>query len=542
MSSTMNIDSELQNLADQMATVRVAQWFEGDSTRATDLRCTANGIVLDYSKHRIDPISRERLLELAKQSNLANDFDALTQGEAVNITEERAALHTLLRGTRADTNPELHAEIQKTNTRLAQLVSEIHREDRTGFGGTRFTDVVHIGIGGSDFGPKMVCRALRSDTDTLNAHFIANVDPQDLDETLATLDPRSTFFIVCSKSFTTEETLTNALRARAWLLAAGAGESDIDKHMVAVTTNLEAASGFGISQANCFPIWDWVGGRYSLWSAVGISIALQSGWATFQRLLNGAQEMDLHTLGSRGADNFPLMMALLEYWNTLYLRTDTHVVLPYAQRLEQLPDFLQQLSMESNGKRVDLAGAALAVPSAPVLWGSAGTIGQHSYYQLLHQGNRRFTADIILPLTQEGRDFDAQRKLVANALAQSRALLIGRNPSEALQLAQERGQPDSFAAHYEMPGNHSHSLIYFEALTPEILGALIAAYEHKTFFLSRLLGINAFDQWGVELGKVIGRQISTMLEHGEGLDTIDPATAMAIQAWRSINVKDTNPR
>jgi len=232
-------------------------------------------------------------------------------------------------------------------------------------------------------------------------------------------------------------------------------------------------------------------------------------------------------------------MALLEYWNTIYLKTDTHVVLPYAQRLEQLPDFLQQLSMESNGKRVDLSGMPLALPSAPVLWGSAGTIGQHSYYQLLHQGNRRFSVDIILPLSQEGKDLDAQRKLVANALAQSRALLVGRDQSAAQQLAAQRGQPESFAAHYEMPGNHPHSLVYFNAVTPETLGALIAAYEHKTFFLSRLLGINAFDQWGVELGKVIGRQILTMLEHGEGLDTIDSATAMAVQAWRTVNLKDT---
>ena len=539
MSSTINIENDLQTAAQQIGSARITEWYEGDTNRAVDFRCSTSGLVLDYSKHRIDVPTRQLLLELAEQSALSADFGALTRGEALNITEERAALHTLLRGTRADESPELHAEIQETNTRLAQLVASIHNGERTGFGGTQFTDVVNIGIGGSDFGPKMVCRALRERTDRLTTHFVANVDPQDLDDTLAALDPRSTLFVICSKSFTTEETLTNALRARAWLLAAGAAASDINNHMIAVTTNLREARNFGISAENCFPMWDWVGGRYSLWSAVGVSIALQSGWAAFQRVLEGAQNMDMHTLDAAGSENFPLMMALLEYWNTMYLKTDTHVVLPYAQRLEQLPDFLQQLSMESNGKRVDLSGTPLALPSAPVLWGSAGTIGQHSYYQLLHQGNRRFSVDIILPLSQEGKDLDAQRKLVANALAQSRALLVGRDHSAAQQLAAQRGQLESFAAHYEMPGNHPHSLLYFDAVTPEILGALIAAYEHKTFFLSRLLGINAFDQWGVELGKVIGRQILTMLEHGEGLDTIDPATAMAVQAWRTVNLKDT---
>ena len=539
MSSTINIENDLQTAAQQIGSARITEWYEGDTNRAVDFRCSTSGLVLDYSKHRIDVPTRQLLLELAEQSALSEDFGALTRGEALNITEERAALHTLLRGTRADESPELPAEIQEHNTRLAQLVASIHNGERTGFGGTQFTDVVNIGIGGSDFGPKMVCRALRERTDRLTTHFVANVDPQDLDDTLAALDPRSTLFVICSKSFTTEETLTNALRARAWLLTAGAAASDINNHMIAVTTNLREARNFGISAENCFPMWDWVGGRYSLWSAVGVSIALQSGWAAFQRVLEGAQNMDMHTLDAAGSENFPLMMALLEYWNTMYLKTDTHVVLPYAQRLEQLPDFLQQLSMESNGKRVDLSGTPLALPSAPVLWGSAGTIGQHSYYQLLHQGNRRFSVDIILPLSQEGKDLDAQRKLVANALAQSRALLVGRDQSAAQQLAAQRGQPESFAAHYEMPGNHPHSLLYFEAVTPEILGALIAAYEHKTFFLSRLLGINAFDQWGVELGKVIGRQILTMLEHGEGLDTIDPATAMAVQAWRTVNLKDT---
>ena len=394
---------------------------------------------------------------------------------------------------------------------------------------------MNIGIGGSDLGPRMVCRALWTPEPPLRAHFVANVDPQDLDETLLPLDPATTLFVVCSKSFTTEETLTNALRARGWLLAGGATQQDIARHVVAVTTNIEAAGEFGIDSAQCYPMWDWVGGRYSVWSAIGLVIALALGWETFDALLEGGHAMDEHTRRAPPETNLPMLLALLEWWNTQYLLTDTHAVLPYAQRLSAFTDFLQQLTMESNGKRATLSGGTLTLPSAPVLWGSAGTIGQHSYYQLLHQGNRAFSADIVLPLTNGDVDRTAHRKLAANALAQSRALMLGRSPAAAQALALERGHDSAMAAHFEMPGNHAHSLITFDRLSPTRLGALIAAYEHKTFFLSRLLDINPFDQWGVELGKVIGRQIDAVLASGEGLDTLDSATAAAVEAWRELN-------
>ena len=535
MTGTLSDENHLEALARQLSGVRVIDLFDAEADRASDCRCEAAGLILDYSKHLLNKKVREALLQRAESADLSGSFENLTGGAPVNVTEERPALHTLLRGTRAGELPSLFTEVEKVNASLIRLVTDVHEGKRCGFARTPFTDVVNLGIGGSDFGPRMVCRALRSSGDKMTTHFVANVDPQDLDETLSQLNPATTFFIVCSKSFTTEETLTNALRARDWLLASGAGEDDVAQHMVAVTTNISAAGSFGIQEADCFPIWDWVGGRYSLWSAVGLSVALQGGWSTFANLLAGARSIDEHTQQATGKDNLPLMLSLLELWNTRYLHSDTHVVLPYSQRLEHLPDFLQQLSMESNGKRVDLSGAPLSEPTAPVLWGSAGTIGQHSYYQLLHQGNRRFTADIILPLTNEGVDRDAHRKLAANALAQSRALLTGRDKAAAQALAQERGQPDAFGPHYEMPGNHGHSLIYFNSVTPNALGALIAAYEHKTFFLSRLLGINAFDQWGVELGKVIGRRILKILETGEGFDAVDDATAVILRAWRDAN-------
>lgn len=418
---------------------------------------------------------------------------------------------------------------------MEALVKQVHSGARRGFDGRAFTDVVNIGIGGSDLGPRMISRALWTPNPRLRPHFVANVDPQDLNEVLVNLDPATTLFVVCSKSFTTEETLSNALRARDWLMEAGAELADIANHIVAVTTNLDAAEKFGIARDQCHPMWDWVGGRYSVWSAIGLVVALHLGWPAFTALLAGGRAMDEHTAATQGFANLPMTLALLEWWNTQYVGADTHLVLPYAQRLAAFTDFLQQLTMESNGKRVTLSGEPLSQLSAPVLWGSAGTIGQHSYYQLLHQGNRAFSADIVLPLTNGNVHKIAHRKLAANALAQSRAMMIGRSPREAKELAASRGQSAELASHFEMPGNHPHSLITFDQLSPERLGALIAAYEHKTFFLSRLLDINPFDQWGVELGKVIGRQIDAVLDTGAGLDALDPSTAEAVKAWRLAN-------
>lgn len=524
----------LTRAATRLNSTRVSTLFDQDANRVSDFGCAAAGLHLDFSKQRLDPSALTTLLQVAEQFDLSGAFKQLTAGAALNITEQRAALHTLLRGTAAEALPAYYSDVSACLARMRQLVDAVHSGDRRGHSGALFSDVVNIGIGGSDLGPRMVCRALDDEHHRLRAHFIANVDPHDLDTVLADLNPATTLIIVCSKTFTTEETLTNALRARQWLLAGGVGEEALAQHVLAVTTNLQAAAQFGIDIHQCYPMWDWVGGRYSLWSAIGLVIALHSGWEAFEGLLAGARAMDQHTLESTGRHNLPMLMALLELWNSHYLNAETHVVLPYSQRLEKLAEFLQQLTMESNGKRVNLNGAVIAAPTAPVLWGSAGTIGQHSYYQLLHQGNREFSADIILPLTNGKVDLDAHRKLAANALAQSRALMIGRSAEEAQALAAERQQP-ALAPHFEMPGNHPHSLIWCDAVTPQTLGALIAAYEHKTFFLSRLLSLNAFDQWGVELGKVIGRQIRGILETGTGLDALDPSTAAAAQAWMTAN-------
>lgn len=532
------MNQALGHSARRLAAIPVANLFAAEPDRAAQFRLSGAGLTLDYAKQRLDQTARQELIALASEQQLASKISALTTGFEANITEARPALHTLLRGTRSESLPEYYSEVRRTLQAMHHLVEAVHDGQRRGFTGERFTDVVNIGIGGSDLGPRMVCGALASPQSAINAHFVANVDPEDLDGTLAALTPARTLFVVCSKSFTTEETLTNALRARQWLLNSGADAADIAQHFVAVTTNLEAANDFGINRDHCYPMWDWVGGRYSLWSAVGLVIALNLGWSTFEALLEGGRAMDEHALTAETADNLPMMLALLEHWNTLFMGTDTHVVLPYAQRLAELPDFLQQLTMESNGKRVTVSGDALEHPSAPVLWGSAGTIGQHSYYQLLHQGNRAFSADIILPLKQRDTDLDAHRKLVANALAQSRAFMVGRGISASRTMAEDRGYPAELAPHLEIPGNHPHSLITFEAVSPHTVGALVAAYEHKTFFLSQLWNINAFDQWGVELGKEIGRQIHDTLKSGEGMAGLDAATAAVVAEWRRINGAD----
>ncbi len=514
---------------------RIETLLQTSPDRAERYRCDTGGLVLDFSKHLLDDDNWQLLLELADARDLPEAFSDLIHGEIVNTSERRPALHTLLRGTAVSHHGDKAAMVTDTLSRMAELVSAIHDGAVTGADGASFTNVVNLGIGGSDLGPRLICDALSAPGATLQAHFVANIDPEDLNRALENLNPHSTLFVICSKSFQTEETLTNAARARAWLEHAGIIGDALGQHMVAVTTQVQRAGEWHIPPERCFPIWDWVGGRYSLWSAVGISIALAIGWPVFEQLLDGAQQMDAHTEHSAPGENLPMVMALLELWQTQYLGADTHVVLPYAQKLRHLPDFLQQLTMESNGKRVSPEGEPLSHHSAPVLWGSAGTIGQHSYYQLLHQGTRAFTADIVLPLQAGDGDLSARRALAAHALAQSRALLVGRSAEEARQLGAARGFDHAASRQFELPGNHSHSLLLMDDISPQSLGALVAAYEHKTYFLAVLLGLNPFDQWGVELGKEIAAHIQQLLKSGEAGENIDDATLAAAEAWRAAN-------
>ena len=536
------LHEQLRDARAELSHRRISTLFDTDPDRHERYQCQSHGLVVDFSKHLIDDHVWQLLIELASAHALPAAFSGLVAGQSVNTSECRPALHTLLRGTGAELHPEHATAVRNALTRMETLVTRIHTGAETGWTDQAFTDVVNLGIGGSDLGPRFICDALRTPEAPLRAHFVANIDPEDLDQTLDALDPTRTLFVVCSKSFTTEETLSNAHRARAWLQAAGAPPHGLGQHFIAVTTQVAQAQQWGIPAERCLPIWDWVGGRYSLWSATGLTIPLALGWPAFEGLLGGAKTLDQHTLESSPADNLPMMMALLEFWQTRFLNANTHAVLPYAQRLQHLTDFLQQLTMESNGKRVSTTGEPLTSDSAPVLWGSAGTNGQHSYYQLLHQGTRSFSADIILPLISGGGDLPARRSLAAHALAQSRAFMVGRSPDEAREIGALRGFNERECRQLEIPGNHSHSLILMEAVTPECLGALIAAYEHKTYFLAVLLGTNAFDQWGVELGKEIAAAIQPFLETGATAPTtdpakLDPATRQAAIAWRKANVK-----
>ncbi len=514
---------------------RVEQLFDTTPNRANRYRCQTGGITLDFSKHLLDDKAWSTLLELGRLRALPETFTSLIGGDMINSSEKRPALHTLLRGTASERHPEKSAAIKTTLARMASLVERVHGGESVGFTGKNFTAVVNLGIGGSDLGPRLICEALKDEGTPLSGYFVANIDPDDLDRTLVGLDPETTLFVICSKSFTTEETLSNARRAIAWLNAAGAREDALGQHLIAVTTQVAEAGSWHIPPERCFPLWDWVGGRYSLWSAVGISIALALGWQVFDRLLKGARSMDTHTDTVPLAENLPMVMALLELWETHYLGANTHVVLPYVQKLAHLPDFLQQLTMESNGKRVSPSGEPLEYDTAPVLWGSAGTIGQHSYFQLLHQGTRSFSADIILPLRSGEGDRQARLALAAHALAQSWALMVGRSPEEARRLGATRGFDETASRQFELPGNHSHSLLLLDAVSPECLGALVAAYEHKTYFLAMLLELNPFDQWGVELGKEIARHMQGLLSDGDNSVAVDPATLAAAEAWRMAN-------
>lgn len=526
----------LTQLATQLKTVSVEELFANDPQRSTDFSAEAAGLTLDYSKQLLDRTARQALLHLATQAQLPQRIEELFSGTHINNTEKRPALHTLLRATSGDSLESEYAEVTATREKMRYWADLLGQGKHQGFSGKVISDVVNIGIGGSDLGPRLVNEALRPYWGGTACHYVANVDPADLQNTLQSLNPETTLFIVCSKSFNTQETLTNSLAARAWLQSSGANDADLGHHFLAITTNLQAAAKFGISADNCLPMWDWVGGRYSVWSAIGLSCAIAIGWERMEQFLAGAAAMDEHFRSSALESNLPVLMSLLEVWYCNFFGAGNHVVLPYDNALQRLPDFLQQLTMESNGKRVSAQGEALTHHTGPVLWGSAGTMGQHSFHQLLHQGTELCPADFILPLTTHTGMNEQHQQLVANCLAQSRTLMIGRSPEAARESLLQRGksteEAQRLAPHLAMPGNRPNSVITMKALTPATLGALLALYEHRTFCSGMLWGINPFDQWGVELGKEIGVEILGLLEDENAKDNLDPSTRRLMSAWR----------
>lgn len=514
-------------------------------TRAQAFSLDAAQLNLDFSKHFCNAETLRLFDTLCVQMNLQARIEDLFDGAIVNSTEQRPALHTSLRAE--DSRAPNYSAVARVQEDMRNLVEALYAGQLRGFGGQRFTDVVHIGIGGSDLGPRFVASALRAfRSERLRVHFVSNVDPDELTDTLRELNPATTLFISASKSFTTLETLSNTTAARRWLQTAAAAHG-VDGHFIAITANPAKAQAFGIPAAQILPMWDWVGGRYSLWSAIGLPIAIAIGWDNFKALLHGAATMDAHYRSAPPTANMPALLALLEWWYSAYWQAHSALVLPYSHRLRRFPAFLQQLSMESLGKSVDLAGLPLAGHSGLAVWGEPGSNSQHSFMQLLHQGTRFIPVDFIAVASSNAPassnaaanlDDDGDRRhthLYANCLSQSRALMIGKSRAQAERELASAGmtteQIDALAPHKVQPGNRPSSTIVLDALTPERLGALIALYEHKVFTLSVLWNINAFDQWGVELGKQAATEIFAAIENGDA-SSLDPSTAHLIERFK----------
>ncbi len=528
----------------QMQSVPMKQLFTEDPERASRYFIKGAGISLDFSKNRITDETLSTLLALAERCGLQARRDALLRGEPVNRTEQRPALHTALRhpgnASIMVDGVNVVAEVQHTLERMEAVVTNILNQSRTGYSGKAFTDVVSIGIGGSYLGPKLVNEALQPYWQGgMRCHFVANIDGTDILEVLRQVNPETTLFLIQSKSFRTQETLENSTVARQWLVDYCGDDSAVAKHFLAVTANVPGAEGFGIHADQVFPMWDWVGGRYSLWSAIGLPVALTIGMDNFRRLLAGAHAMDSHFRDAPLALNLPVVMGLLGVWYNNFWNAHTHAILPYDQYLRSLPDHLQQLDMESNGKSVTETGEPLACESGPIIWGGTGSNGQHAYHQLIHQGTRLIPADFIIPLKTHNPVATHHANLFANCLSQSQAMMAGKSLAEARAELAAEGLSDSeieqLAPHKVISGNKPSNTLVLEQVTPESVGALIALYEHRTFVQGVIWGVDSFDQWGVELGKQLGQEILPRLLGEDTQDTgSDSSTDHLVELFRSV--------
>ncbi len=520
----------LQQRANNMPSLK--ELFRADPQRFTHFSASACGMLLDYSKQRMDTTAKLNLLALARQQEVEARRDAMLRGEAINNTENRAVLHTVLRlpkGEKFMLNGEnIAADVHSV---LAQMrsFSDAVREGRwLGYTGKPIRTIINIGIGGSDLGPQMACIALAPwSQKNLSLHFVSNVDGRHVADSLENADPETTLIVVASKTFTTMETLTNARTAREWMLAHGCPEDQIRQHFVALSTNVKAAAAFGIAEENVFPFWNWAGGRYSMWSAIGLSIALYVGADRFEEMLAGAHEMDLHFAQAPLEKNLPVLMALIGVWNINFLGLQALSIAPYHQRMTRLPAYLQQLEMESNGKSVTREGNRVDYTTSPILFGEAGTNGQHAYFQLLHQGATIIPTDFIVVADDDAGLPGHNQALLANCFAQSKAMAWGKNIDEVR--AELGDLPEKMLAPRVFEGNRPTSTLLLDSLTPRSLGALIALYEHKVFVQSVIWDINAFDQWGVELGKSLAQQLIS-LNPDAVKETYDSSTRGLLQA------------
>ena len=518
--------------------------FKGDPKRFDKFSIRLDDILVDFSKNRITTETMNLLGKLAEETQVPQAIDQMFSGQPINETENRAVLHVALRNRSNDPirvngndiMPLVNAELDKMRRFADQVISGQWK----GYSGKPITDIVNIGIGGSDLGPAMVTECLRpyAARPDLSAHYVSNVDGSQISETLKKLDPATTLFMIASKTFTTQETMTNANTARQWYLAQAGDQADISRNFVALSTNAEKVTEFGIDRENMFVFWDWVGGRYSLWSAIGLSIACYIGFEHFEELLKGAHEMDTHFRTASLRENIPVILALLGIWYTNFFDAQTEVILPYDQSMHRFAAYLQQGNMESNGKSVDRNGTKVHYPTGPIIWGEPGTNGQHAFYQLIHQGTRLIPADFLAPANSQHPIGDHHLKLLSNFIAQTQALMQGKDDDEVRAELTAQGKSESeieaLLPHKVFEGNRPSNTILFNRLTPRTLGSLIAMYEHKIFVQGIIWDIFSFDQWGVELGKQLARNLLPELAHNEPAAAHDSSTNGLINAFKSM--------
>lgn len=533
----------LQQHQSQMQGRHMRDLFASDPKRFDTFSLTMGDLLFDYSKNRITGETLSLLFDLAQQVNLPRAIEAMFSGEKINTTEQRAVLHVALRNRSnrpimvdgEDVMPQVNAVLEK----IGRFSEAVRSGSWKGYTGKAITDIVNIGIGGSDLGPRMVTQALKPyGHDRLQVHFVSNVDPSDMAETLKQLNPETTLFLVASKTFTTQETMMNAHTARNWLLDSAADDQAVAKHFVAISTNTQAVEAFGIDSENMFVFWDWVGGRYSLWSAIGLSIALYIGMENFEALLSGAHVVDEHFRTQPLEKNMPVIMGLLGVWYNNFWGAETHAILPYDQYLRYFADYFQQGDMESNGKRVTKDGQPVDYQTGPVLWGQPGTNGQHAFYQLIHQGTKLIPCDFIAAAQSHNPIGDHHTVLIANFLAQTEALMKGRTADETRAELESQGVSDDIleqlVAAKTFEGNKPTNSILYKKLTPEVLGQLIALYEHKIFVQGTIWNINSYDQMGVELGKQLANAILPELHGDATVASHDSSTNGLINAFKRL--------
>jgi glucose-6-phosphate isomerase len=526
-----------------MKNIHMKRLFTEDPERFQKFSIRFNDILVDYSKNRITGETLRLLLELAEACGLKNAIEKMFTGEAINETEKRAVLHTALRN-RANTSvyadgKDVMPEVNAVLAQMQDFSNRVRSGDWKGFSGKRITDIVNIGIGGSDLGPVMVTECLRPYAlPGLRTHFVSNIDGTHIAETVKKVNPETTLFMIASKTFTTQETMTNAFSAREWFLKHARDSAHVAQHFVAISTNTAQVREFGIAPENMFVFWDWVGGRYSLWSAIGLSIACSVGFERFEELLAGAHAMDLHFRETPFDGNIPVILALIGIWYTNFLGAETEVILPYDQYMHRFPAYFQQGNMESNGKSVDRAGRRVGYATGPVIWGEPGTNGQHAFYQLIHQGTRLIPADFLAPAVSHNLVGGHHPILLSNFFAQTEALMNGKTAEEAAAELRREGKNEEeirrLAPHKVFEGNRPTNSILFQKLTPSVLGSLIAMYEHKIFVQGVIWNIFSFDQWGVELGKQLAGRILPELKDDRPVASHDSSTNGLINAYKEM--------